>query len=470
MGGRILITGEGLVVNRGAREVLRGVDFALREGEVVALVGPNGSGKTTLLESLAGLHSLAAGAVRLSLSTYSTVVRDSEGERGSVAGIGLTLQSDAVCGEETVAEHLGHAIRLAGRDDAADALASMLTDWGMSHRAGESVSQLSDGLRRRLAVLCGLAPAALSLEPTICLLDEPSEGLDEASRRLLIGWLRALTARGHGIVIATHDPELTSAADRIITVSGNGRLTSDPGEALGDAVEMVEPSAAQEASAFSEFVSWAWRIEKRNPLDTITRGTPALVALLLTYTMATDIPRTAENHDLLAALVLAPAFIAAVVAPALIKRLAEERSGDWWRAMIGPWSRATFSIMGASFILPIPLTYLAWYVLAGDIDSAVYDEVLRWLWLPPLAMIDISCAAAALHLMVADLRRASAAAGSLLLLVLVWPFLELTSALTTLMDTGMSFELAMGEPILDVLIAAGSAALIWAVAVIIPED
>ncbi len=119
---------------------------------------------------------------------------------------------------------------------------------------------------------------------------------------------------------------------------------------------------------------------------------------------------------------------------------------------------------------PIPLTYLAWYVLAGDIDSAVYDEVLRWLWLPPLAMIDISCAAAALHLMVADLRRASAAAGSLLLLVLVWPFLELTSALTTLMDTGMSFELAMGEPILDVLIAAGSAALIWAVAVIIPED
>jgi hypothetical protein len=85
-------------------------------------------------------------------------------------------------------------------------------------------------------------------------------------------------------------------------------------------------------------------------------------------------------------------------------------------------------------------------------------------------MIDISCAAAALHLMVADLRRASAAAGSLLLLVLVWPFLELTSALTTLMDTGMSFELAMGEPILDVLIAAGSAALIWAVAVIIPED
>jgi hypothetical protein len=72
--------------------------------------------------------------------------------------------------------------------------------------------------------------------------------------------------------------------------------------------------------------------------------------------------------------------------------------------------------------------------------------------------------------MVADLRRASAAAGSLLLLVLVWPFLELTSALTTLMDTGMSFELAMGEPILDVLIAAGSAALIWAVAVIIPED
>ena len=72
--------------------------------------------------------------------------------------------------------------------------------------------------------------------------------------------------------------------------------------------------------------------------------------------------------------------------------------------------------------------------------------------------------------MVSDLNRSSAAAGSLLLLVLIWPFLELTSALSTIMESGMTFELSIGEPLSDILISSFSAILVWGVAVIIPED
>ena len=195
-----------------------------------------------------------------------------------------------------------------------------------------------------------------------------------------------------------------------------------------------------------------------------------MVALLLAYTLSTDITRSSENYDLLAALTLTPAFITAIVTPAIIKRLSEERAGDWWRAMSGAGSRGWFSIMGVSLILPIPMIYLSWYVIAGDISSTMNSDVMLWLWLFAFVIIDLSVAASALHLMVSDLTRAGAVAGILLQLVLIWPFLQMTSALTSIMSNGMSFELALGEPIADIAIAWLTVVLLWAMAVIIPED
>ncbi|MEC9264283.1 MAG: hypothetical protein VYD23_04190, partial [Candidatus Thermoplasmatota archaeon] len=132
-------------------------------------------------------------------------------------------------------------------------------------------------------------------------------------------------------------------------------------------------------------------------------------------------------------------------------------------------TRPVNSLAGASLILPIPLTYLSWLVLAGSFDADASSEVLHWLWLPAVAMLDVAIAAAALHLLVADLRRASAAAASLLLLVLVWPFLELSDALDVIMTDGMSFGLSMGDPLVTCLIASLTSALVWAVAVFLPE-
>ena len=464
---RTLLSAHGLVVDRGTRKVLRGVDFSLSGGEVVALLGVNGSGKSTLLESLAGLHPMSKGQVLRNDQGIETTVRDSEGQRGDITGFGLCLQTEGMSGDESVFERIRGACRVAGRADNPQVLQQILSEWGLGHRAEDRICKLSGGLRRRVAVLSALVPVALNSEPSVVLLDEPSEGLDQSSRGLLLGWLRALAERGHGILVATHDPEVITACDKIVTISESSELTSKVQQSKLEIANLPEPCSAE---SHMELVAWACRLERRNPIDTIGRGVPALVALLLAYTLSTDITRSTENYDLLAALTLTPAFITAIVTPAIIKRLSEERAGDWWRAMSGAGSRGWFSIMGVSLILPIPMVYLSWYVIAGDISSTMNSDVMLWLWLFAFVIIDLSVAASALHLMVSDLTRSGAVAGILLQLVLIWPFLQMTSALTSIMSDGMSFELALGEPIADIAIAWLTVVLLWAMAVIIPED
>tara|TARA_B100000700_G_scaffold312760_1_gene396865 strand:- start:1014 stop:2357 length:1344 start_codon:yes stop_codon:yes gene_type:complete len=447
--------------------VLREVDFSLSEGEVVGLLGVNGSGKSTLLESLAGLHPMSKGQILRNDRGIERTVRDSEGQRGDIAGFGLCLQTEGMSGDETVFERIRGACRVAGWADNPQGLNQILSEWGLEHRAEDRICKLSGGLRRRVAVLSALVPVALNSEPSVVLLDEPSEGLDKSSRGLLLGWLRALAERGHGILIATHDPEVITACDRIVTISESSELTSKVQQSKLEIANLPEPCSAE---SHMELVAWACRLERRNPIDTIGRGVPALVALLLAYTLSTDITHSSENYDLLAALTLTPAFITAIVTPAIIKRLSEERAGDWWRAMSGAGSRGWFSIMGVSLILPIPMIYLSWYVIAGDISSTMNSDVMVWLWLFAFVIVDLSVAASALHLMVSNLTRSGAVAGILLQLVLIWPFLQMTSALTSIMRNRMSFELELGEPFADIAIAWLTVVLLWAMAVIIPED
>jgi len=465
---RTLLSARGLVVDRGARKVLRDVDFSLSEGEVVGLLGVNGSGKSTLLESLAGLHPMTGGSVQRTDRGFETTVRDSEGQRGDISGFGLCLQTEGMSGDETVLERIRGACRVAGLADNSEALNEIISEWGLGYRADDRICKLSGGLRRRVAVLSAIVPVALNSEPSVVLLDEPSEGLDQSSRGQLLGWLRALAMRGHGVLVATHDPEVIIACDRTVTISETSELTSKVQESNLEHTNLPDPSASE---YYRELVAWTWRLERRNPIDTIGRGVPALVALLLAFTLSTDIARSSENYDLLAALILTPAFITAIVTPAIINRLAEERAGDWWRAMTGASSRGWFSIMGVSLILPLPIIYISWFVIADDTAlEAMNSDVMLWLWLFAFVIIDLSVAASALHLMVSDLTRAGAVAGILLQLVLIWPFLQMTSALTSIMSNGMSFELALGEPIADIAIAWLTVVLLWAMAVIIPED
>ena len=458
-----------LSVDRGSRAVLKEIDFKLSSGEIVALVGENGSGKTTMLEACAGILPLSGGSIsRHSKSGKMQVVRDHEGRRNQPPPTGLTLQRDGICGEETVEERLEVALKVSGMEMSEPIASNILKEWGLEHRRADRVAQLSGGQSRRLAVLCGLAPAALSTESRVVMLDEPSEGLDRAGKELLIGWLRGLKLNGHSVMVTTHDQSIIDCSDRIIEVR-NGNLNESNGVSEGTPSDLPGPLPPVEPSTHGALIRWAIKMETRNPLDTTGRATPALVALLLSYALIGEIDMTHVGNDLVAALVLAPAFITAVISPALTRRLAEERCGAWWNAMIGPSARQTYSFVGASIILPLPITYLAWIILVDPSEFTNHSEVTRWLWLPALIIIDVAAAAAALHLLVADLRRASAAAASLLLLVLIWPFLQLTDALSLMMSDGMSFGLSIGDPLISCLIASLISAAVWAVAVFLPD-
>jgi len=470
MGSQALIRASNLTVNKGKTKVLQNQSFSLFPSEVVAIVGPNGAGKSTLIEACTGIAPLRDGQVLWKSAPENEIlVRDSEGRRNPPPSMGLTLQKDAICGDETVLERLEFSLQVAGLFADEITLDSILSEWRLSHRSGSRVSELSGGLRRRLSLICGLAPAALSNNPIAVILDEPSEGLDDTSKELMKGWIKALSQKGNGFFIATHDRSLISCADRILRIS-EGKVMEESGNSEGSPTVLPEYSSISRIRRpISAIVKWAFLMEKRNPIDTIGKSTIAFLSMILAFALVGDLDPSAHGGQLLAALVLTPAFITAISTPAIVGRLSENDSGLWWDAVTGPMSRPAFSIAGASLFLPIPVTYLSWILLDGSIDSESSIEVMKWIWLPALSLIDVAIAATALHLLISDLSRSRAVPASLMLIILVWPFLELTDALGSIIEDGMSFGLGWGDPITTCILASLTSALVWLAAIMIPD-
>ena len=465
-----LIQLSGLDIHRGNRLVISEIDFELFEGEVVAFVGHNGCGKTTLLESSAGMHSISSGKIQWRCdNSEMKIIRDSEGRRNSLPPMGLTLQKNGMSGEETVEERLKIVLSVSGCDIDDVKVSQLLTSWGLEHRKYDRISQLSGGLARRLAVLSGLAPAVMSQKSRAILLDEPSEGLDESARLLLVNWLRGLASRGHGIILATHDPEIILAADRVIRFDEIGNVSETSQNPVSTNFELPEPVNDVETSKLSSLFRWAYRMEKRNPIDTIGRLIPAILALLMTHTLISQEEISVVGTDFFAALILLPSFICVVIPPALIQRYAEENCGRWWAAIIGPKFRMASSIIGSSIILPLPLIYISWLIFSDRIDYVDNSDILAWLWLPGLVMFSVALAASSLHLLVSDLRRSGASVVSLLLLVLIWPFLELIDALEMIILNGMSFGYSLDEPLSMIILASLVSLLVWGISVYLPD-
>ena len=464
-----LLEASNLSVTRGAQIVLENLDIQINEGDVVCLTGENGSGKTTLIESLIGILPINSGQIKwLSGDGNSVIVRDHLGARRRPFPFGLTLQSDGICGEEKVKERLEAALKVTGLNLSQSEIMSSLDEWGLSHRSEDRVSQLSAGLRRRLSVLSGMAPALFCETPRIIFLDEPSEGLDLFSKSLLKSWIGELSANGNAVVMASHDEDVISCSTRILKVEG-GRISETKNQIEISGFNERKLSVVTSSDSIRSFFSWGVSIERRNPVDTIGKATPAILSLLLTYSIVGRTNISDSEFDLFSALILAPAFISAIVSPAMIRRLNEEDCGKWWSAICGPQFRPATSILASSIILPIPLTYLSWFVLEGLITGVVDQNAIYWLWLPSLVIIDISCASTALHMLVSDLRRSSAAAASLLLVVLVWPFIQVVDALSMILDNGMTWEFSTSSPLMSLIFASVISAMVWAVAIFIPD-
>jgi zinc transport system ATP-binding protein len=212
------------------RPVLRGIDLAVAEGEVLAVLGPNGSGKSTLVRALLGLVPLSAGST---LIHGVPPARFRDWHR-----IGYVPQRLAVGGgvPATVREIvLGGRIarqRRFRRTSAADkaAVADALEAVGLTERAGDPIHTLSGGQQQRV-----LIARALAGEPDTFVMDEPTAGVDAASQQALADTLTTLVAKGRTVVLVMHE---CGPLEPLITrsiVLRSGMIVHDgpPPEAVG---------------------------------------------------------------------------------------------------------------------------------------------------------------------------------------------------------------------------------------------
>lgn len=225
---------QGLRVARGERVVLRDVSFRAAKGRVVAIVAPSGTGKSTLLRCLNRLLAPEAGTVLLDGADVATLDPCALRRR-----VGLVAQTPAML-PGSVRANVAHGLADPAEPRLRDALAQAGLDASFLDRPA---AELSGGEQARVALA-----RALTRDPEVLLLDEPTAALDAAAARHVAGTLRALADDGLAIVLATHDAALvTAVADDVVELRHGRATTAPPAALFGPApVERRDPPASGE--------------------------------------------------------------------------------------------------------------------------------------------------------------------------------------------------------------------------------
>lgn len=195
------------------QEALRGVSLEIKRGEIFALLGPNGAGKTTLISTICGIVTPTSGSV---LVDGHDIIKD---YRRARSRIGLVPQELSTAAFESVWATLSFSRGLFGKAPNPDYLEQVLRDLSLWEKRDARIMSLSGGMKRRV-----LIAKALSHEPDILFLDEPTAGVDVELRRDMWQMVRRLRERGVTIILTTHYiEEAEEMADRIGIIN-NGRL------------------------------------------------------------------------------------------------------------------------------------------------------------------------------------------------------------------------------------------------------
>jgi ABC-2 type transport system ATP-binding protein len=184
---------------------LKNVSLEIRRGEIFALLGPNGAGKTTLINIICGIVRLSGGTVT---ADGHDIQRDFRAARTK---IGLVPQELATDMFETVWNTVQYSRGLFGKPKNSAFIEKVLRDLSLWDKKDSKIMTLSGGMKRRVMIA-----KALSHEPTILFLDEPTAGVDVELRRDMWQMVRGLRERGVTIILTTHYiEEAEEMADRI---------------------------------------------------------------------------------------------------------------------------------------------------------------------------------------------------------------------------------------------------------------
>jgi len=188
---------------------LKGVNLEIRRGEIFALLGPNGAGKTTLISTICGIVNATSGSVQVDGHDIRTDYRAAR------AMIGLVPQELTTDAFETVWATVSFSRGLFGKPASPAYIEKTLRDLSLWDKKDNKLITLSGGMKRRV-----LIAKALSHEPRILFLDEPSAGVDVELRRDMWELVRGLRATGVTIILTTHYiEEAEEMADRIGVIS-----------------------------------------------------------------------------------------------------------------------------------------------------------------------------------------------------------------------------------------------------------
>jgi len=194
-------------------QALKGVNLEIRRGEIFALLGPNGAGKTTLISIICGIVNPTEGVV---LADGHDIIRDFRAARTKIGLVPQELSTDMF---ETVWDTVSFSRGLFGKAIDAPYLEKVLRDLSLWEKKDSKIMALSGGMKRRVMIA-----KALSHEPQILFLDEPTAGVDVELRRAMWNMVRWLRESGVTIILTTHYiEEAEEMADRIGVIN-NGEI------------------------------------------------------------------------------------------------------------------------------------------------------------------------------------------------------------------------------------------------------
>ncbi len=236
-----ILQGSGLKKTYNSRTVVKGVDFEVKQGEVVGLLGPNGAGKTTSFYMMVGLVKADEGEIKLNEVVLTEMPIHERAQRG----IGYLAQEASIFRDLSVEENIFSVleIRKVNFKRKRELLESLISDFGLEHIRKSKGKSLSGGERRRVEIA-----RTLALEPRFVLLDEPFAGVDPLAVNDIQGIIAGLKDRNIGVLISDHNVrETLSIVDRAYIMNSGDMLIS------GTPEEIVESDIARKFYLGEEF-------------------------------------------------------------------------------------------------------------------------------------------------------------------------------------------------------------------------
>jgi putative ABC transport system ATP-binding protein len=226
--GEMAIQAKGLVkrfkTGRTFVEVLKGVDFDARHGDVTMVMGPSGSGKSTLVAALSGLLKPEEGKVTALEASDLWKLSPGRIDRFRLDHCGFIFQGFNLFPALNARQQVMTALHYQGvpKGEAVKRATQALEEVGLTGKMNQKPSEMSGGEKQRVAIA-----RALAKNPNLIFADEPTSALDGENGQVVIRLLRrAATERGAAVICVTHDPRLEAYADRVIHIE-DGRILDD---------------------------------------------------------------------------------------------------------------------------------------------------------------------------------------------------------------------------------------------------